>query len=187
MSLQLGLTERLYSFIPAICWFNPYETEFYCSTALSLSILYMLLYFHSLNPTLPSSHDTFLHCHKLEFTFQLYLSHSYVVSAQLPVSAFVQTWELQEGNFGKTLFLLDSSTMPTNVTSSELALSKQHSVCTVLHISLSQAQSNIFIGKCTQILTLFTFCYSPTLPENRLPWQYTLHFSVSVQLSLLPT
>jgi len=41
----------------------------------------MLLYFHSLNPNLPSSHDTFLHCHMLEFMFQFYLSQCYVVSA----------------------------------------------------------------------------------------------------------
>ena len=46
----------------------------------------MLLYFHSLIPTLPSSHDTFLHCHMLECVFQFYLSQCYVASAQLPVS-----------------------------------------------------------------------------------------------------
>jgi hypothetical protein len=74
VSLQLGLPETLYSFITVICWSNPQETEFYCSIALSLNILFMLLYFHSLNPTLPSSHDTFLQCHMLECMFQFYLS-----------------------------------------------------------------------------------------------------------------
>jgi len=55
-------------------------------------------------------------------------------------------------------------------------------------MSLSQAQSNIFSGKCTQILTLFTFSYSPALPENKYQQQaamtiHTSFFSIWITMS----
>jgi len=62
----------------------------------------MLPYFHSLNPTLPSSHDTFLHCHMLEFTFQIYPSQSCnAENAQLPISVCLYQPLSKHGSYRK--------------------------------------------------------------------------------------
>jgi hypothetical protein len=108
-----------------------------------------------------------------------------VTSFSVLISAFVQTWELQEGNFGKTLFLLGSSTMTTNVTSSELALSNP--IPTLQNKTLC-APSCTWVclkhNKTSSLEKAHKYLHhlhsaSPTLPENKYQQQVatTMHTS----------
>jgi hypothetical protein len=110
-----------------------------------------------------------------------------VTSFRVLISACVQTWGLQGCNFGKTLFLLCSSTMPINVTSSEPALSNpiptlQNNTlcapfCAWVCLKHNQTASLENAHKYLHYLHSTTVQpYQTTNIGNRLPWQYILHF-----------